>query len=87
MLLGEGKKQWRQWVNQVSVVSFNSGKYYTNMVKKYFIKEISYNKEYECNEGVFAAVTKNLRKTKSLNTDNQKCKKQQVQTNEQTLIL
>ena len=31
-----------------------------------------------------ASVTKNLRKTKSLNTNDQKCKKKQVQTNEQT---
>ena len=46
--------------NQVPVIGFNSGKYDINMVKKYFMKEISYNKEYECSEGVFAAVTKNL---------------------------
>ena len=32
-------------------------------------------------------VTKNIRKTKSLNTNNQKCKKKQVQTNKRTLIL
>ena len=29
----------------------------------------------------------NLRKTKTLNTNNQKCKKKQVQTNKRTLIL
>ena len=60
MLPSEVKEQWRQWVNQVPVIGFNSGKYDINMVKKYFMKEISYNKEYECSEGVFAAVTKNL---------------------------
>ena len=36
---------------------------------------------------LIAFVTKNLRKTKSLNTNNQKCKKKQVQTNKRTLIL
>ena len=34
---------------------------------------------------VIVSVTKNLRKTKSLNTNNQKCKKKQVQTNTDTL--
>ena len=29
------------------------------MVKKYFMKEISYNKESECNEDVFAAKKEN----------------------------
>ena len=36
------------------VIGSNSGKYDINMVKEYFVKEISYNKE-ECNEDVFAA--------------------------------
>ena len=27
MLPGEVQKQWSQWVNQVSVIGFNSGKY------------------------------------------------------------
>ena len=54
MLPGEVHKKWRQWVNQVPVVGFNSGKYDLNMVKEYFVKKISYNKEDECNEDVFA---------------------------------
>ena len=53
------KEQWRQWVNQVPVIGFNSGKYDLNMVKEYFVKEICYNKEDECNENVFAAKENN----------------------------
>ena len=30
------------------VIGFNSGKYDLKMVKEYFVKEISYNKEGEC---------------------------------------
>ena len=56
---GEVKKQWRQWVNQVPIISFNSGKYDLNMVKEYFVKKISYNKVDECNEDVFAAKKEN----------------------------
>ena len=37
------------------MIGFDSGKYNLNMVKEYFVKEISYNKEGECNEDVFAA--------------------------------
>ena len=48
MLPGEVQKQWRQWVNQVPVIGFNSGKYDLNMVKEYVVKKISYNKEDEC---------------------------------------
>ena len=59
MLPGEVKEQWRQWVNQVPVISFNSGKYDLNMVKEYFVKKISYNMEDECNEDVFAAKNEN----------------------------
>ena len=59
MLPGEVKEQWRQWVNQVPVIGFNSGKYDLNMVKEYFVKKISYNKEYECNEDVLAAKKEN----------------------------
>ena len=55
MLPGELQQQWRQWVNQVPVICFNSGKYDLNMMKEYFVKKISYNKEDECNEDVFAA--------------------------------
>ena len=49
MLPGEVKEQWRQWVNQVPVIGFNSGKYDLNIVKEYFVKKISYNKDDECN--------------------------------------
>ena len=55
MVPGEMQKQWRQWVNQVPVIGFNSGKSDINMVKEYFVKEMSDNKEGECNEDVFAA--------------------------------
>ena len=53
------KKQWRQFVHQVSVIGFNSGKYDLNMVKEYFVKEISYNKKDECSEDVFTAKKEN----------------------------
>ena len=59
MLPGEVKEQWRQWVNQVPVIDFNSGKYDLNMVKEYFVKKISYNKEDECHEDVFATKKEN----------------------------
>ena len=59
MLPGEVKEQWRQWVNQVPVIGFNSGKYDLSMVKEYFVKEISYNKDDECNEDVLAAKKEN----------------------------
>ena len=55
MLTGEVKEQWRQWVNQVPVIGFNSGKYDLNMVREHFRKEISYNKDDICNKDVFAA--------------------------------
>ena len=41
------------------MIGFNSGKYDLNMVKNYFMKEISYNKESEYNEDVFAAKKEN----------------------------
>ena len=59
MLPGEVKEQWRQWVNQVLVIGFNSGKYEFNMVKEYFVKKIAYNKKDEYNEDVFAAKKEN----------------------------
>ena len=52
MVPGEVQKQWRQWVNQVPVIGFNGGKSDINMVKEYFVKEMSDNKEGECNENV-----------------------------------
>ena len=39
MLLGEVQKQWKQWVNQVPVIGFNSVKYDLNMMKEYFVKK------------------------------------------------
>ena len=60
MLPGEVKEQCRQWVNQVPVIGFNSGQYDLNMVKEYFLKQqISYNKDDECNEDLFAAKKEN----------------------------
>ena len=56
---GEVKEQWKQWVNQVPVIGFNSGKYDLNMMKEYFVKHISYNKDDEYNEVVFAANKEN----------------------------
>ena len=54
MLKSEVKKQLKQWVNQVPVIGFNSGKHDLNMVKEYFANKFSYNKEGECNEDMFA---------------------------------
>ena len=59
MLPGEVKEQRRQWNNQVPVIGFNSGKYDLNMVKEYFVKEISQNKGGECKEDVFAVKKEN----------------------------
>ena len=41
------------------MIGFNSGKYDFNMVKEYFVKEICYNKEDECNGDVFVAKKEN----------------------------
>ena len=57
MLLDEMKKQWKQWVNQVPVIGFNSGKCDLNV--EYFVKKIAYDKEGECNEDVFVAKKEN----------------------------
>ena len=51
----EVKKQWKQWVNQVPVIGFDSGKYDLDMVKKYFVQDTPYNKVGDCNDDVFAA--------------------------------
>ena len=37
ILPGEVKEQWRQWVNQVPVIGFDSGKYDIYMVKEFFV--------------------------------------------------
>ena len=59
MLPGEVQKQWRQWVNKVPVIGFNSGKYDLKMVRAYFVKKIGYNKENECDKDVLAAKKEN----------------------------
>ena len=59
MLPDEVKKQLKQWVNEVPVIGFNSGKYDLNTVKEYLVKEISYNKDDKCNEDMFAAKKEN----------------------------
>ena len=51
MLPKKVKESWREWVNQVPVVDFNSGKYDMNMIKKYFVKRVSFDEE----KDVFAA--------------------------------
>ena len=41
---GEEKKEnpiWRNWVNQVPVFGFNSGRYDLNMIKEYFVKNLA----------------------------------------------
>ena len=59
MLPGQMKEQWRQWVKQVPVIGFNSDQYDINMVIEYFVREISSNKDDECNEDVFTAKKEN----------------------------
>ena len=59
MLPDEVKKQRKQWVNQIPLIGFNSGKYDLNMAKKYFVQNISHSKEGECNKDVFAAKKEN----------------------------
>ena len=41
------------------MIGFNSGKYDLHMVKEYFVTKISYTKEDECNEDVFATKNEN----------------------------
>ena len=55
----EMKERWEKCVNQVPVISFNSGKYDLNVVKKYFVKNIANDKKGECKEDVFVAKNKN----------------------------
>ena len=40
---GEKKENsiWRNWVNQVPVFGFNSGRYDINMIKEYFVKNLT----------------------------------------------
>ena len=55
MLPKKVKENWKEWVNQVPVVGFNSGKYDMNMIKEYFVKKISFDEEKDAHEDVFAA--------------------------------
>ena len=55
MLSKKVKENWKEWVNQVPVVGFNSGKYDMNMIKEYFVKRISFDEEKDAHEDVFAA--------------------------------
>ena len=41
---GKEKKEnpiWRNWVNQVPVLGFNSGRYDINMIKEYFVRDLA----------------------------------------------
>ena len=38
------QNMWKEWVNQVSVFGFNSGKYDINLIKEYFVKNLTDNK-------------------------------------------
>ena len=41
---GKEKKEnpvWRNWLNQVPVFGFNSGRYDINMIKEYFVKNLA----------------------------------------------
>ena len=44
MLPVKVQEQWKQWVEQVPVFGFNSGKYDINMIKKYFVKTMGDDK-------------------------------------------
>ena len=41
MLPDRVQKDWERWINQVPVISFNSGKYNLNLIKKYFVEELA----------------------------------------------
>ena len=41
MLSDRVQKDWDRWVNQVLVIGFNSGKYDLNLIKRYFVEEVS----------------------------------------------
>ena len=40
-LPGKVRNLWRNWVNQVPVFGFNSGRYDINMIKEYFVKDLA----------------------------------------------
>ena len=41
MLPDKVQQDWKRWLNQVPVIGFNSGGYNLNLIKKYFVQEIS----------------------------------------------
>ncbi|XP_057310113.1 uncharacterized protein LOC130648107 [Hydractinia symbiolongicarpus] len=41
MLPEQTQNAWHEWVNQVTVIGFNSGKYDINMIKRYFVERIA----------------------------------------------
>ena len=43
MLSKGDQKGWNEWVNQVAVMGFNSGKYDINMIKRNFVERIAEN--------------------------------------------
>ena len=54
---GAGEKQWKQCVNEVPVIRFNSGKYNLNMISNLW-RRLVFNKVHDCNEDVFVAKKK-----------------------------
>ena len=47
ILPGNMKKQSNQWFNQAPVIVFNNGKYDLIMMRKYFVREINFNKGHD----------------------------------------
>ena len=43
MLSWKDQNAWNEWMNQVAVIGFNSGKYDLNMIKQYFVERIAEN--------------------------------------------
>lgn len=44
MLLFKTRVAWNEWVNQVRVIGFNSGKYDINIIKRCFVNQIAKHK-------------------------------------------
>ena len=60
MLPDKVQKAWDRWLNQVPVIGFNSGKYDLNLIKEYFVAEISKPEaEAENNPEIFVARKEN----------------------------
>ena len=43
MLSERDQEAWGEWVDQVAVIGFNSGKYDLNMIRQYFVERIAEN--------------------------------------------